>query len=45
MSRASSRVLAVVAARRSERLSTAKPAGRNRRDFESAEIRPRRELA
>ncbi len=30
MGRAFSRVLAVVAARRDERLSTAKPAGRNR---------------
>ena len=30
---------------RSERLSAAKPAGRNQRDFESTEIRPRRELA
>lgn len=28
-----------------ERLSTAKPVGRNQRDFESTEIRPRRELA
>ena len=26
-----------------ERLSTAKPAGRNRRNLESAEIRPRRD--
>ena len=26
-----------------ERLSTAKPAGRNQRDFESTEIRPRRD--
>lgn len=45
MSRAFSRVLAIVAVRRNERLSTAKPAGRNRYDFESTEIRPRRELA
>ena len=43
--RAFSRVLAIVAVRRNERLSTAKPAGRNRYDFESTEIRPRRELA
>lgn len=43
MSRAFSRVLAIVAVRRNERLSTAKPAGRNRRNLESAEIRPRRD--
>ena len=34
---------AVVAVRRNERLSTVKPAGRNRRNLESAEIRPRRD--
>ena len=40
MSRAFSRVLAVVAVRRNERLSTAKPAGRNRRVLNQPKLDP-----